>query len=72
LQEKLVGAFTKTMPIVAWCQFAVDQTYNATDWILSYKNICNLNNVTGKETEAAQYLQNKIFETQSMLKECPQ
>lgn len=71
LQEKLVGAFTKTMPIVAWCQFAVDQTYNATDWILSYKNICNLNSVTGKELEAAQYLQNKIFETQSLLKECP-
>lgn len=71
LKEKLVSAFSKTMPIVAWCQFAVDQTYNATDWILSYKNICDLNSVSGKETESAQYLQNKIFETQSLLKECP-
>lgn len=71
LKDKLISAFSQTMPIVAWCQFAVDQTYNATDWILSYRNICNLNDVTGKETEAAQYLQNKIFETQSLMKECP-
>jgi hypothetical protein len=71
LKDKLVSAFSQTMPIVTWCQFAVDQTYNATDWILSYKNICNLNDVSGKETEAAQYLQTKIFETQSLMKECP-
>jgi hypothetical protein len=71
LKDKLISAFSQTMPVVAWCQFAVDQTYNATDWILSYRNICNLNDVTGKETEAAQYLQNKIFETQSLMKECP-
>jgi hypothetical protein len=71
LKEKLVSAFSQTMPVVTWCQFAVDQTYNATDWILSYKNICNLNDVSGKETEAAQYLQTKIFETQSLMKECP-
>jgi len=71
LQEKLISAFTKTQPIVAWCQFAVDQTYNATDWILSYKRICDLNNVSGKETEAAQYLQTKIFETRLLMKDCP-
>ena len=71
LKDKLVSAFSKTMPIVAWCQFAVDQTYNATDWILSYKRICDLNSVSGKETEAAQYIQSKIFETQNLMKECP-
>jgi hypothetical protein len=71
LRDKLVSSFSKTMPVVAWCQFAVDQAYHATDWMLSYKNICNLNNVSGKEYEAAQYIQNKIFETQSMIQECP-
>ncbi|MCU0409304.1 MAG: hypothetical protein MUD02_10185 [Bacteroidales bacterium] len=71
IQKKLVSAFSKTMPVVAWCQFAVDQTYNATDWVLSYNRICDFNNVSGKEAEAAQYLQDKISEIRISMNGCP-
>jgi hypothetical protein len=71
IQQKLVSAFSQTMPVVAWCQFAVDQTYNATDWVLSYKRICDSNNVSGKEAEAAQYLQDKIMEIRTSMSGCP-
>jgi hypothetical protein len=62
--------FNDRIPYVKYAQFAVDQAYNATDWILSFKRICDINNVSGKETEAAYAIQRKINETRDLMKDC--
>ncbi len=55
---------------VTIAQMAVDQAYNALDWYLSYKNMCKLKEINGKELEAAKYIQNKIFEVKAQLNNC--
>lgn len=63
---------TKNLKIgyVTIAQLAVDEFYNAMDWYLSYKNICTLRDVSGKELEAAKYLQSKIDEKRAFLSKC--
>jgi flagellar motility protein MotE (MotC chaperone) len=60
----------KKSPVIALTQFSIDQIYNVTDWVLSYKRICDLREVSGKETEAANYQQQKINETISLIQNC--
>ena len=62
--------FDNKLPYVKYAQFAVDQAYNATDWVLSFKRICDLHNVSGKETEAAYAIQHKINETRNLMRDC--
>jgi len=68
---KVAGNFlTMVNPVASVGQFAIDEVYNATDWILSYKLILQQNNVHDKETQAAAYLQEKINETFELMKDC--
>ena len=60
----------KKAPIIAFTQFSIDQIYNVTDWILSYRNICKLREVSGQEMAAANYQQQKINETISLIQNC--
>jgi hypothetical protein len=60
-----VGSITKgpfKMSYVGLIQLAIDETYNITDWYLSYKNFCTNRDIIGKELESAKYLQGKIDE----------
>jgi hypothetical protein len=69
--EKVTKAFESVfatkVPYVAIAQFAVNQTYNATQWYISLQQVLELNKVHGKELETAQYLQNRIFSDQLKL-----
>jgi len=77
--EKLISSqflgnlikFNNKIPYVTYAQFAVDQTYNALDWILSYKNIVQQREVQGQELQSAMSLQMQIDKTYDQLKTCP-
>ena len=60
----------KKAPMIALTQFSIDQIYNVTDWILSYRNICMLREVSGQEMVAANYQQQKINETITLIQNC--
>lgn len=67
----LAGKFLAIVnPVASATQFAIDEVYNAADWILSYKLILQQNNVHDKETEAAEYIQTKINTAFELLKNC--
>lgn len=58
------------MPMVAWTSFAINQTYNATDWLLSFQRLVDAHQINGKVVDAAKSLQRKIDETRIALKPC--
>jgi hypothetical protein len=60
----------KQMPMVAWTSFAINQTYNATDWYLSFQRLADAHRINGKVAEAGRSLQNKIDGTRIALKQC--
>lgn len=62
--------FDDKIPYVKYAQLAVDQTYHALDWYLSYKQIKQLHEVSGKETEAVMSLQMNIDKTMAQLRNC--
>lgn len=62
--------FDNRIPYVSYAQFAVDEIYNATDFILSYKRIVQQREVQGKELEAAMSLQMQIDKMYDQLKTC--
>jgi len=67
-----VGSITKgpfKMSYVSLIQLAIDETYNITDWYLSYKNFCTNRDIMGKELESAKYLQGKINEKITLQKQ---
>ncbi|MEL7585530.1 MAG: hypothetical protein AAGU19_02370 [Prolixibacteraceae bacterium] len=61
----------KKMPVVAYAELAVNQSYNALDWLLSYKRIKEANKINGGVLETARYIQNNINNTYAALKDCP-
>ena len=60
----------KQMPIVAWTSFAINQTYNATDWFLSFQRLVDAHQINGKVADSAKILQRKIDTTRIALKQC--
>ncbi|MDP4292129.1 MAG: hypothetical protein Q8908_13690, partial [Bacteroidota bacterium] len=61
----------KRMPLVAGIEFAIKETYNATDWILSYKRMAEAQKINGGVMDTAKYIQQNIDNTYSALKDCP-
>lgn len=59
------------MPYVTVAQLVVDEAYNVTDMITSYKNICTLREADGKATEAVRKIQNDMSNIKMQLKGCP-
>lgn len=60
----------KKIPIVAGIELAVNQTYNAMDWFLSFNRIMDANNINGKVLDTAKRIQKNIDDTVIELKGC--
>lgn len=60
----------KKIPIVAGIELAVNQTYNAMDWFLSFNRIMDANNINGKVLNTAKRIQKNIDDTVIELKGC--
>jgi hypothetical protein len=61
----------KQVPIIGGVELAINQTYNATDWYLSFKRITEANHINGQVLNAARLIQKNIDNTYLALKECP-
>lgn len=70
LSKMAANFLTIVNPVASLTQFTIEQTYNATDWLLSYRLILQNNSVYNKETEAAKFIQAKIDESIDLLKNC--
>jgi hypothetical protein len=69
--NKVFGKWVaKKVPIIAAVQFSINQTYNALDWFLSYKQIAESNKINGQVLNAARSLQQKIDHTSMELGNC--
>jgi len=60
----------KKMPVIAMLDISIKQTYNATDWYLSFKKIAETNKINGQVMRSAMSLQKHIDDTYSSLKPC--
>ena len=60
----------KKIPIVAGIELAVNQTYNAMDWFLSFNRIMDANNINGEVLDTAKRIQKNIDDTVIELKGC--
>jgi hypothetical protein len=60
----------KKVPVVAGIELAVNQTYNAMDWLWSFNRIMDANNINGKVLDAAKQIQKNIDDTFIELKDC--
>jgi len=70
--SKVFGKWVaRKMPMIAAVQFSINQLYNATDWLLSYKRIVEANKINGRVLEAAQSIQRNIDETYQAMEGCP-
>ncbi len=70
LSKTAANFLTIVNPVASLTQFSIDQIYNATDWILSYRLILQNNSVQKKESEAVIFIQKKINDTLDLLKNC--
>jgi len=70
--NKVFGKWVaRKMPIVAGVEFAMNELYNATDWIVSFRQITEANKINGRVLEAAKQLQRDIDDTYTAMSECP-
>jgi hypothetical protein len=70
--NKVLGKWVaKQVPIIGGVELAINQTYNATDWYLSFKRITEANHINGQVLNAARLIQKNIDNTYLALKECP-
>jgi hypothetical protein len=69
---KLFGKWVaKKVPLIAAIEISIKQTYNATDWYLSFQRIAESNQINGKVLAAARSLQEDIDETRRAYSACP-
>lgn len=61
----------KKVPMIALLEISYKQTYNATDWLLSFRRIAETNRINGEVMNAARSLQRHIDETYASLQQCP-
>jgi hypothetical protein len=59
------------IPYVTIVQLAIDETYNAADWLTSRSNICKLREADGKATEAVNKIQADMDDIKLQLVNCP-
>ncbi len=61
----------KKIPVIAGIELAINQTYNAMDWYLSFNRIMDANSINGKVLDTARQIQKNIDNTVIELKGCP-
>lgn len=70
--NKVFGKWVaRKVPIIAGVELAINESYNALDWCLSYKRVTEANGINGRVLEAARHLQQDIDDTYLELQECP-
>lgn len=70
--EKVFGKWVaRKVPMIALLEISYKQTYNATDWLLSFNRIAEANRINGEVMNAARSLQRHIDETYASLQQCP-
>ncbi len=69
--NKVFGKWVaEKVPIIAGVQLSVNQSYNALDWLLSFKRMTEANKINGKVMDAAMSLQQHINDTAFAMREC--
>ena len=69
--NKVLGKWVaRKMPLIAMLEISVKQSYNATDWYLSFKRIAEANRINGQVMHAATSLQTRIDDTYLSLRQC--
>jgi hypothetical protein len=61
----------KKIPVIAGIELAINQTYNAMDWLLSFNRIMDANSINGKVLDTARQIQKNIDNTNVELDGCP-
>jgi hypothetical protein len=70
--NKVLGKWVaRKMPLIAMLEISVKQSYNATDWYLSFKRIAEANRINGQALDAVKSLQGRIDDTYLSLRQCP-
>ncbi|MGE5296496.1 MAG: hypothetical protein ACM3VT_16880 [Solirubrobacterales bacterium] len=70
--NKVFGKWVaRKVPIIAGVELAINESYNALDWYLSYKRVAEANGINGRVLDAARYLQQDIDDTYLELQGCP-
>lgn len=69
--KKVFGKWVaKKLPIIAGVELAINQTYNAFDWYLSYERLSEAHKINGRVMDSARYIQKNIDATYLALREC--
>ena len=69
--NKVFGKWVaEKVPIIAGVQLSINQSYNALDWLLSFKRMTEADKINGKVLEAARALQGHIDETAFAMRGC--
>lgn len=69
--NKVFGKWVaKKVPLIAGVELSINQSYNALDWLLSFKRMSEANKINGKVLAAAKVLQHQIDATSMALQEC--
>ena len=69
--SKVFGEWVaEKVPIIAGVQLSINQSYNALDWLLSFKRVTEANKINGKVMDAAMSLQQHINDTAFAMREC--
>jgi len=61
----------RKMPIVAGCELAVNQGYNALDWAMSFHHMVRSHDIYGKALDSAKKIQGQITTMRITLSGCP-
>jgi hypothetical protein len=70
--NKVFGKWVaKKIPLIAGIELAINQSYNALDWYLSFTHIVEANKINGQVMNSARSLQKHIDDTYLALRECP-
>ncbi|MDH5525609.1 MAG: hypothetical protein OEY01_16705 [Desulfobulbaceae bacterium] len=70
--NKVFGKWVaKKIPLIAGVELAINQSYNALDWVLSFKRMTEANKINGQVMAAVRSLEQNIDVISSALTECP-
>ncbi len=69
--NKVFGKWVaKKVPLIAGVELSINESYNALDWLLSFKRMTEANRINGKVLAAAKALQHHIDDTSLVLQDC--
>lgn len=61
----------KRLPLIAGVELGINQTYNGTQWLLSFNRLVKAHQINGQVMDSARSLQQRIEETRNAMSQCP-